>query len=173
MSNVAKAIAMADEFEEQEGRRPRIFLAKMGQDGHDRGQKVVASAYADLGMDVDVGPLFQTPEEAAKSAVDADVHVVGVSSLAAGHLTLVPELRAELEKLDRDIMVVVGGVIPPGDFQELYDAGAAAITRPAPSRRRGDRHDRQAGRRPGPELKWPAEDATPARPRICLRRVDE
>src|SRR5699024_6602193 len=115
----------------EEGRRPRIFLAKMGQDGHDRGQKVVASAYADLGMDVDVGPLFQTPEEAAKSAVDADVHVVGVSSLAAGHLTLVPELRAELAKLGReDIMVVVGGVIPPGDFQELYDAGAAAIYPP-------------------------------------------
>ena len=131
VSNVAKAIAMADEFEEQEGRRPRIFLAKMGQDGHDRGQKVVASAYADLGMDVDVGPLFQTPEEAAKSAVDADIHVVGVSSLAAGHLTLVPELRAELAKLGReDIMVVVGGVIPPGDFQELYDAGAAAIYPP-------------------------------------------
>ena len=122
---------MADKFEEQEGRRPRIFLAKMGQDGHDRGQKVIASAYADLGMDVDVGPLFQTPEEAAKSAVDSDVHVVGVSSLAAGHLTLVPALRDELAKLGReDIMIVVGGVIPPGDFQELYDAGAAAIYPP-------------------------------------------
>lgn len=131
MSNVSKAIAMADKFEEQEGRRPRIFLAKMGQDGHDRGQKVIASAYADLGMDVDVGPLFQTPEEAAKSAVDSDVHVVGVSSLAAGHLTLVPALRDELAKLGReDIMIVVGGVIPPGDFQELYDAGAAAIYPP-------------------------------------------
>lgn len=103
----------------------------MGQDGHDRGQKVIASAYADLGMDVDVGPLFQTPEEAAKSAVDSDVHVVGVSSLAAGHLTLVPALRDELAKLGReDIMIVVGGVIPPGDFQELYDAGAAAIYPP-------------------------------------------
>ena len=130
VSNVSKAIAMADKFEEQEGRRPRIFLAKMGQ-GHDRGQKVIASAYADLGMDVDVGPLFQTPEEAAKSAVDSDVHVVGVSSLAAGHLTLVPALRDELAKLGReDIMIVVGGVIPPGDFQELYDAGAAAIYPP-------------------------------------------
>ena len=131
VSNVSKAIAMADKFEEQEGRRPRIFLAKMGQDGHDRGQKVIASAYADLGMDVDVGPLFQTPEEAAKSAVDSDVHVVGVSSLAAGHLTLVPALRDELAKLGReDIMIVVGGVIPPGDFQELYDAGAASIYPP-------------------------------------------
>ena len=131
VSNVSKAIAMADKFEEQEGRRPRIFLAKMGQDGHDRGQKVIASAYADLGMDVDVGPLFQTPEEAAKSAVDSDVHVVGVSSLAAGHLTLVPALRDELAKLGReDLMIVVGGVIPPGDFQELYDAGAAAIYPP-------------------------------------------
>lgn len=131
VSNVSKAIAMADKFEEQEGRRPRIFLAKMGQDGHDRGQKVIASAYADLGMDVDVGPLFQTPEEAAKSAIDSDVHVVGVSSLAAGHLTLVPALRDELAKLGReDIMIVVGGVIPPGDFQELYDAGAAAIYPP-------------------------------------------
>ncbi|KAA0885709.1 methylmalonyl-CoA mutase [Corynebacterium amycolatum] len=131
VSNVSKAIAMADKFEEQEGRRPRIFLAKMGQDGHDRGQKVIASAYADLGMDVDVGPLFQTPEEAAKSAVDSDVHVVGVSSLAAGHLTLVPALRDELAKLGReDIMIVVGGVIPPGDFQELYDAGAVAIYPP-------------------------------------------
>lgn len=131
VSNVSKAIAMADKFEEQEGRRPRIFLAKMGQDGHDRGQKVIASAYADLGMDVDVGPLFQTPEEAAISAVDSDVHVVGVSSLAAGHLTLVPALRDELAKLGReDIMIVVGGVIPPGDFQELYDAGAAAIYPP-------------------------------------------
>lgn len=130
-SNVAAAMAMAERFAEQEGRRPRIYLAKMGQDGHDRGQKVIASAYADLGMDVDVGPLFQTPEEAARSAVDADVHVVGVSSLAAGHLTLVPELRAELAELGReDIMIVVGGVIPPGDFAELYESGAAAIYPP-------------------------------------------
>lgn len=131
VSNVQRAIAMADAFEKEEGRRPRIFIAKMGQDGHDRGQKVVASAYADLGMDVDVGPLFQTPAEAARSAVDADVHVVGVSSLAAGHLTLVPALKKELAKLGRDdIMIVVGGVIPPGDFQELYDDGAAAIYPP-------------------------------------------
>ncbi|WKD61213.1 Methylmalonyl-CoA mutase large subunit [Corynebacterium ciconiae DSM 44920] len=131
VSNVQRAIAMADAFEAEEGRRPRIFIAKMGQDGHDRGQKVVASAYADLGMDVDVGPLFQTPAEAARAAVDADVHVVGVSSLAAGHLTLVPALKEELKKLGReDIMIVVGGVIPPGDFQELYDDGAAAIYPP-------------------------------------------
>ncbi|WP_151528758.1 MULTISPECIES: methylmalonyl-CoA mutase [Corynebacterium] len=131
VSNVQRAITMADAFEAEEGRRPRIFIAKMGQDGHDRGQKVVASAYADLGMDVDVGPLFQTPAEAARAAVDADVHVVGVSSLAAGHLTLVPALKEELKKLGReDIMIVVGGVIPPGDFQELYDDGAAAIYPP-------------------------------------------
>lgn len=131
VSNVEKAIALADAFETEEGRRPRIFIAKMGQDGHDRGQKVVASAYADLGMDVDVGPLFQTPAEAARAAVDADVHVVGVSSLAAGHLTLVPALKEELAKLGReDIMIIVGGVIPPGDFQALYDMGAAAIYPP-------------------------------------------
>ncbi|NMB22820.1 MAG: methylmalonyl-CoA mutase [Corynebacterium sp.] len=131
VSNVKRAIALADAFEEQEGRRPRIFIAKMGQDGHDRGQKVVASAYADLGMDVDVGPLFQTPAEAARAAVDADVHVVGMSSLAAGHLTLLPELKKELAALGReDILVTVGGVIPPGDFQELYDNGAVAIYPP-------------------------------------------
>ncbi|AKE41238.1 methylmalonyl-CoA mutase [Corynebacterium kutscheri] len=131
VSNVEKAIKMADAFEAEEGRRPRIYIAKMGQDGHDRGQKVVASAYADLGMDVDVGPLFQTPAEAAQAAVDADVHVVGMSSLAAGHLTLMPALKEELKKLGReDIMITVGGVIPPGDFQELYDAGAAAIYPP-------------------------------------------
>ena len=118
-------------FEEKEGRRPRIMIAKMGQDGHDRGQKVVATAYADLGMDVDVGPLFQTPEETARQAVEGDVHVVGVSSLAAGHLTLVPALRKELDKLGRsDIMIVVGGVIPTQDFQELKDDGAAAIYPP-------------------------------------------
>ncbi|WP_293955247.1 methylmalonyl-CoA mutase [uncultured Corynebacterium sp.] len=131
VSNVQRAIALADAFEAEEGRRPRIFIAKMGQDGHDRGQKVVASAYADLGMDVDVGPLFQTPAEAARAAVDADVHVVGVSSLAAGHLTLVPELKKELAALGReDILITVGGVIPPGDFQELYDAGAVSIYPP-------------------------------------------
>lgn len=131
VNNVEKAIALADAFEAEEGRRPRIFIAKMGQDGHDRGQKVVASGYADLGMDVDVGPLFQTPAEAAQAAVDADVHMVGVSSLAAGHLYLVPALKEELAKLGReDILITVGGVIPPGDFQELYDAGAAAIYPP-------------------------------------------
>ncbi|MDY6049616.1 MAG: methylmalonyl-CoA mutase [Corynebacterium sp.] len=131
VDQVQRTIALADAFEKEEGRRPRIFIAKMGQDGHDRGQKVVASGYADLGMDVDVGPLFQTPAEAAQSAVDADVHVVGVSSLAAGHLTLVPALMEELKKLGReDILVTVGGVIPPGDFQELYDMGVAAIYPP-------------------------------------------
>jgi methylmalonyl-CoA mutase len=127
----SKVQGMVKEFEEKEGRRPRILIAKMGQDGHDRGQKVVATAYADLGMDVDVGPLFQTPEETARQAVEGDVHVVGVSSLAAGHLTLVPELREELAKLGRsDIMIVVGGVIPTGDFQELRDDGAVAIYPP-------------------------------------------
>ncbi|WP_020546982.1 cobalamin-dependent protein, partial [Nonomuraea coxensis] len=114
-----------------EGRRPRILVAKMGQDGHDRGQKVIATAFADLGFDVDVGPLFQTPEEVARQAVEADVHVVGVSSLAAGHLTLVPALREALAGLGADdIMIVVGGVIPPGDHDELRAAGASAIFPP-------------------------------------------
>ena len=118
-------------FEEEEGRRPRILIAKMGQDGHDRGQKVVASAYADMGFDVDIGPLFQTPEEAARQAVENDVHIVAASSLAAGHLTLVPALRDELKKHGReDILIVVGGVIPPQDFDALRDAGAAAIFPP-------------------------------------------
>ncbi|MGE4319487.1 MAG: methylmalonyl-CoA mutase [Deferribacterales bacterium] len=118
-------------FEKKTGRRPRILVAKMGQDGHDRGAKVVASAYADCGFDVDVGPLFQTPEEAAKMAVENDVHVVGVSSLAAGHKTLVPQLVAELKKLDaEDIVVVCGGVIPRQDYEELYQAGAACIFGP-------------------------------------------
>jgi methylmalonyl-CoA mutase len=120
-----------EEFTEDEGRRPRILVAKMGQDGHDRGQKVIATAFADLGFDVDVGPLFQTPAEVAAQAVEADVHVVGVSSLAAGHLTLVPALREELARLDRgDIMIVVGGVIPPADFAPLREAGASAIFPP-------------------------------------------
>ena len=123
--------ALVDEFEEIEGRRPRILIAKMGQDGHDRGQKVIATAFADLGFDVDVGPLFQTPEEAARQAIEGDVHVVGVSSLAAGHLTLVPALRAELDRQGRsDIAIVVGGVIPEQDFAELRQAGAAAIYPP-------------------------------------------
>ncbi|MET9340107.1 methylmalonyl-CoA mutase [Nonomuraea sp. NPDC003804] len=122
--------ACAD-FAVAEGRRPRILVAKMGQDGHDRGQKVIATAFADLGFDVDVGPLFQTPEEVARQAVEADVHVVGVSSLAAGHLTLVPALRAALADLGADdVMIVVGGVIPPGDFDQLRAAGASAIFPP-------------------------------------------
>ena len=116
---------------EDDGRRPRILVAKMGQDGHDRGQKVIASAFADLGFDVDIGPLFATPGEAARQAVENDVHIVGVSSLAAGHLTLVPELKAELASYGRDdIMIVVGGVIPPQDFDALKDAGASAIFPP-------------------------------------------
>jgi methylmalonyl-CoA mutase len=119
------------EFERLEGRRPRILVAKMGQDGHDRGQKVIATAFADLGFDVDVGPLFQTPEEVARQAVEADVHVVGVNSLAAGHLTLVPALREALTELGAgDVMIVVGGVIPSGDFDELRAAGASAIFPP-------------------------------------------
>ncbi|HET6260467.1 MAG TPA: methylmalonyl-CoA mutase [Pseudonocardia sp.] len=128
---IERARELVDEFATEEGRQPRILVAKMGQDGHDRGQKVIATAFADLGFDVDVGPLFQTPGEVARQAVEADVHVVGVNSLAAGHLTLVPELRDELAKLDRpDIMVVVGGVIPPGDYPALRDAGAAAVFGP-------------------------------------------
>ena len=130
-AGVADARQLVGEFEKAEGRRPRILVAKMGQDGHDRGQKVISTAFADLGFTVDVGPLFQTPEETARQAVESDVDVVGVSSLAAGHLTLVPALRAELDKLDRhDMMIVVGGVIPPQDFDELYAAGADAIYPP-------------------------------------------
>jgi methylmalonyl-CoA mutase len=126
-----KAQELCDEFAKQEGRRPRIMIAKMGQDGHDRGAKVVATGYADLGFDVDMGPLFQTPAESAKQAVENDVHIVGVSSLAAGHKTLVPQIIEELKKLGReDIMVVVGGVIPPQDYDFLYQAGAAAIFGP-------------------------------------------
>ncbi len=128
---VQRARRMVEAFAAQEGRRPRILIAKMGQDGHDRGQKVIASAFADLGFDVDIGPLFQTPAEAARQAVDNDVHVIGVSSLAAGHLTLVPELRAALEAEGRgDILVAVGGVIPPQDFAALRAAGARAIFPP-------------------------------------------
>ena len=128
---IDRARELVDAFAEAEGRQPRILVAKMGQDGHDRGQKVIATAFADLGFDVDVGPLFQTPAEVARQAVEADVHVVGVNSLAAGHLTLVPELRAELAELDRpDIMIVVGGVIPPADYPALHEAGAAAVFGP-------------------------------------------
>lgn len=126
-----KARELADHFAEKEGRRPRIMIAKMGQDGHDRGAKVVATGYADVGFDVDIGPLFQTPAEAAKQAVENDVHILGVSSLAAGHKTLVPEVIAELGKYDReDIMVIVGGVIPSQDYQFLFDAGAVAVFGP-------------------------------------------
>ena len=122
---------LVEKFAEAEGRRPRILVAKMGQDGHDRGQKVIASAFADLGFDVDIGPLFQTPEETARQAIENDVHIVGVSSLAAGHLTLVPALKAELAKYDReDIMIVAGGVIPPQDYDDLYKAGASAVFGP-------------------------------------------
>ncbi|MDP3462116.1 MAG: methylmalonyl-CoA mutase [Bacteroidales bacterium] len=127
----AKATALADEFAKLEGRRPRIMIAKMGQDGHDRGAKVVATGYADIGFDVDIGPLFQTPAEAARQAAENDVHILGVSSLAAGHKTLVPQVIEELKKLGReDIMVIVGGVIPHQDYQYLYDAGAVAIFGP-------------------------------------------
>ncbi len=133
-SEFAAAQELARKFAELEGRQPRIMIAKMGQDGHDRGAKVVATGYADIGFDVDMGPLFQTPEEAAKQAVENDVHVLGVSSLAAGHKTLVPAVIDELKKLGRDdIMVIVGGVIPPQDYQYLYDAGAVAIFGPGTS----------------------------------------
>jgi methylmalonyl-CoA mutase len=128
---IAKVLARTAEFERQEGRRPRLLVAKMGQDGHDRGAKIIATGFADMGFDVDVGPLFQTPEETARQAVENDVHVIGVSSLAAGHLTLVPALQAELAKLGRsDILVVVGGVIPPADHQALREMGVAAIFGP-------------------------------------------
>lgn len=126
-----KAKQIADIFAKQEGRRPRIMIAKMGQDGHDRGAKVVATGYADVGFDVDIGPLFQTPAEAAKQAIENDVHILGVSSLAAGHKTLVPQVIAELKKYGReDIMVVVGGVIPSQDYQFLFEAGAVAVFGP-------------------------------------------
>jgi methylmalonyl-CoA mutase len=131
MDSVAACRRRVAAFAEAEGRRPRILIAKMGQDGHDRGQKVIASAFADLGFDVDIGPLFQTPEEAARQAVENDVHIVGASSLAAGHLTLVPELKAALDAEGRgDIMIVVGGVIPPQDHAALKAAGAKAIFPP-------------------------------------------
>jgi len=130
-SNISSATELVEKFAQADGRRPRILVAKMGQDGHDRGQKVIATAFADIGFDVDVGSLFSTPDEVARQAADNDVHVVGVSSLAAGHLTLVPALRDALAEAGRpDIMIVVGGVIPPGDFNELYAAGATAIFPP-------------------------------------------
>ena len=131
ITGLTEATRLVAKFAEADGRRPRILVAKMGQDGHDRGQKVIATAFADIGFDVDVGSLFSTPDEVARQAADNDVHVVGVSSLAAGHLTLVPALRDALAEVGRpDIMIVVGGVIPPGDFDELYEAGATAIFPP-------------------------------------------
>jgi methylmalonyl-CoA mutase len=132
MSNrVEKVQALIDAFEEAEGRRPRILVAKIGQDGHDRGQKVIASAFADVGFDVDIGPLFATAEEAARQAVENDVHILGVSSLAAAHLTAVPELKAALKKHGReDIMIIIGGVVPPQDYDALHKAGAEAIFPP-------------------------------------------
>ena len=130
-SAIQKVHSKVEAFLKREGRRPRILVAKLGQDGHDRGQQVVASGFADLGFDVDVGPLFQTPEEAAQEAVDNDVHVVGASSLAAGHLTLIPALKKALEERGRgDILIVAGGVIPPQDYDELYRDGVAAIFGP-------------------------------------------
>ncbi len=129
--DLARVQAAAAAFADNDGRRPRLLVAKIGQDGHDRGQKVIATAFADLGFDVDIGPLFSTPEEVARQAIENDVHIVGVSSLAAGHLTLVPELRTALEVYGRgDIMIVVGGVIPPGDYESLFSAGAAAVFGP-------------------------------------------
>src|SRR5438270_2416443 len=126
--SISRVQSMVEAFEENEGRRPRILVTKVGQDGHDRGQKVIASAFADVGFDVDIGPLFATPEEAARQAVENDVHILGVSSLAAAHLTAVPELRAALKKQGReDIMIIVGGVVPPQDYEALYKAGAEAI----------------------------------------------
>ena len=126
-----KAREMANYFAEKEGRRPRIMVAKMGQDGHDRGAKVVSTGYADIGFDVDIGSLFQTPAEVAKQAVENDVHILGISSQAAGHKTLVPQVVEELKKYDReDIMVIVGGVIPSQDYQYLFDAGAVAVFGP-------------------------------------------
>ena len=128
---VGRVLKLVAAFETDEGRRPRILVAKIGQDGHDRGQKVIASAFADLGFDVDIGPLFATPIEAARQAIENDVHILGVSSLAAAHLTLVPELKSALEKQGRgDIMIVVGGVVPPQDYDALMKAGAEAIFPP-------------------------------------------
>ena len=126
-----EARALSDRFAELDGRRPRILVAKMGQDGHDRGAKVIATSFADLGLDVDIGPLFQTPEEVAMQAAENDVHIVGASSLAGGHKTLIPELINALKKIGRpDIMVVAGGVIPQQDYDFLYDAGVSFIFGP-------------------------------------------
>ena len=125
------AQSLADKFAGLEGRRPRIMVAKLGQDGHDRGAKIIATSFADLGFDVDMGPLFQTPAEAARQAAENDVHIVGISSLAAGHKTLVPQTIAELRKLGReDILVIVGGVIPAQDYDYLYEQGVAGVFGP-------------------------------------------
>ena len=141
--DVERVRRMCEAFDEADGRRPRILVAKMGQDGHDRGQKVIASAFADLGFDVDIGPLFATPDEAARQAVENDVHIIGVSSLAAGHLTLVPDLKAALEKEGRgDIMIVVGGVIPPSDYDGAVRGRRQGRVRP------GHQHPRGGGRPP-------------------------
>ena len=129
--NFLTARRMADEFAAAEGRRPRLLVAKMGQDGHDRGSKVIATAFADLGFDVDIGPLFQTPREVARHAIESDVHVLGISSLAAGHKTLVPQVIEELQKLGRgDILVIVGGVIPAQEYDFLYQKGVAGVYGP-------------------------------------------
>jgi methylmalonyl-CoA mutase len=129
--NIKIARAMSDKFAEMDGRRPRILVAKMGQDGHDRGARVIATGFADLGFDVDIGPLFQTPEEVAKQAAENDVHLVGISSLAAGHKTLIPQLIKALKDIGRgDILVIVGGIIPPKDHDFLYQAGVAGIFGP-------------------------------------------
>lgn len=126
-----KALALSDEFSVKKGRRPRIMIAKMGQDGHDRGSKVVSTSFADLGFDVDVGPLFQTPSEAAKQAIENDVHILGISSLAAGHKTLVPQVITALKEFGReDILVIAGGVIPQKDYNYLYNAGVSGIFGP-------------------------------------------
>ena len=147
---MAKVLAATEKFAEDEGRRPRILVAKMGQDGHDRGQKVIVTAFADMGFDVDVGPLFSTPEEVAQQAVDADVHIVGVNSLAAGHLTLVPALKEALAELGaEDVMIVVGGVIPPDDVPTLQGDGRR---RGVPARHR----DRRGRARPAREAVRPA-----------------
>ena len=132
MSNdITKVLRLVEAFERNDGRRPRILIAKMGQDGHDRGQKVIASAFADLGFDVDIGPLCQTPEEAVREAIENDVHVIGMSSQAAGHKTLVPQVIEGLKAEGAsDIIVVCGGVIPPQDYDELCAAGVAAIYGP-------------------------------------------
>ena len=126
-----KACDLADKFAEKVGRRPRIMVAKLGQDGHDRGAKIIATSFADIGFDVDIGPLFQTPEEAAHQAAINDVHILGISSLAAGHKTLVPQTIQALKEIGRDdILVIAGGVIPPNDYQELFNAGVAGVFGP-------------------------------------------